>query len=234
MRKPIFLVAILTLSASTLLAADVPRTITVSGQGKAGTPPDMATVRSGVITQALTAKEALAANNAAMAQIMKVLKSRNIEAKDIQTSGFNVYPQYKRQQRGGGRANEISGYNVSNNVSVKVRNLSRLGEILDALVQSGSNQISGVSFGLSNPREIMNKARRNAVDDAKGRAELYAQATDVRVGKVISISEQSIQPPRPMFQARMAMADMASESVPIATGEQEVTATINVMYELLD
>ena len=233
MRIPVLLVAILTLSASLLSAADLPRTITVSGQGKAGTPPDMATVRSGVVTQALTAKEALAANNVAMEQIMKVLKSRNIDAKDIQTSGFNVYPQYKRQQRGG-RANEISGYNVSNNVSVKVRNLSRLGEILDALVQSGSNQISGVSFGLSNSREIMNKARRNAVDDAKGRAELYAQATGVRVGKVISISEQSIQSPRPMFQARMAMADMASESVPIATGEQEVTATINVMYELLD
>lgn len=232
MRKHALVIAILALSASPLLAADLPRTITVSGQGKAGTPPDMATVRSGVITQATTAKDALAANNAAMEQIMKVLKSRNIDAKDIQTSGFNVYPQYKRQQRG--RSNEISGYNVSNNVSVKVRNLSRLGEILDALVQSGSNQISGVSFGLTNPREIMNKARRNAVDDAKGRAELYAQATGVRVGKVISISEQSIQPPRPMFQARMAMADMASESVPIATGEQEVTANINVMYELLD
>ena len=222
------------LAATTTFAADtLPRTITVSGKGTAGSPPDMATIQTGVTTKAPTAKEALAANNTAMKKVLDILKSRNIDHKDIQTSGFNVYPEYRRQPRGG-RTNEIEGYRVSNNVRVKVRNLARLGEVLDAVVQAGSNQISGVSFSIAKPREIMNKARRNAIDDARGRAELYAQATNTRVGRVISISEQSIQPPRPMFQARMAMAEMAADSVPIATGEQEVTASVNVMYELLD
>lgn len=223
-------------STEALQAEELPRTISVSGQGKAGTPPDMATIRTGVVTQAATAREALAANNRAMEKVMSVLKQRNIAGKDIQTSGFSVYPEYARQsgsQRGGPRKNEITGYRVTNNVSVKVRNLPRLGEILDGLVQAGSNQLSGVAFGLSDPRAITNDARKDAIDDARARAELYAQATGVKVGKVISISEQAIQPPRPMFQSRMAMSAMA-ESVPIATGEQEVTATINVMYELVD
>ena len=222
-------------STKALKAEELPRTISVSGQGKAGTPPDMATIRTGVVTQSATAREALTANNRAMEKVMSVLKQRNIAGKDIQTSGFSVYPEYARQtspQRGP-RNNEITGYRVTNNVSVKVRNLPRLGEILDGLVQAGSNQLSGVSFGLSDPRAIMNDARKNAIDDARARAELYAQATGVKVGKVISISEQSIQPPRPMFQARGYGGAMA-DSVPIATGEQEVSATINVMYELLD
>lgn len=225
----------LTLAAVPALA-DVQRTITVSGTGKATAPPDMATIRSGVTTTAKTAKEALAANNVAMEAVIKVLTSRNINAKDIQTSGFGVYPEYNRPapgQRGGSRTNEIIGYRVTNTVSVKVRNLPRLGEILDALVQAGSNQINGITFSIANPKAITDDARRNAIDDARGRAELYAMATGVKVGKVLSISEQSIRPPQPMFGARMAMAEMAS-SVPVATGEQEVSASINVMYELLD
>lgn len=222
--------------AAVPVQADVQRTITVSGTGTASASPDMATIRSGVTTTAATAKEALAANNVAMEGIMKVLISRNINVKDIQTSDFGVYPEYDRPapgQRGNARTNEIIGYRVTNTVSVKVRNLPRLGEILDALVQAGSNQINGIMFGISDPKAIMDDARRDAVDDARGRAELYAMATGVKVGKVLSISEQSIRPPQPMFGARIAMAEMAS-SVPVATGEQEVSASVNVMYELLD
>lgn len=236
MNKLAIAITLLTLCPLSLLAAEseLPRTITVSGQGKAGTPPDMATIRTGVATTAPTAKEALAANNRAMEKVMGVLKNRNIASKDIQTSGFSVYPEYRRQNGPRTeRKSEIIGYRVSNNVSVKVRNLPRLGEILDGLVQAGSNQVSGVTFGIADPRAITNSARKNAIDDARGRAELYAQATGVKVGKVISISEQAIQPPRPMFQARMAMAEMA-DSVPMATGEQQVTASVNVMYELVD
>ena len=233
MTRFIVVLALTVASTSLLNAEELPRTITVSGEGKAGSPPDMATISTGVMTKSASAKEALAANNQAMEQVLKVLKSRNIDNKDIQTSGFAVYPEYRRQERGD-RSNQIDGYRVSNNVSVKVRNLARLGEILDALVQAGSNQISGVSFSIAKPSAIMNEARRNAIDDARGRAELYAAATGVSVGKVISISEVAMQTPRPMFQGRMAMAEMASTSVPIATGEQEVSASINVMYELLD
>lgn len=221
---------------ATPAAKMIPRTITVSGKGKAAAPPDMATIRTGVVTTSPNAKDALAANSRAMEQIMKTLRKLNIKDKDMQTSGFSVYPEYRRQQgpRGGkSPTNEIIGYRVSNNVSVRVRNLPRLGEILDSLVQSGSNQVSGVQFSISEPKAITDQARKNAIDDAKGRAELYAVATGCRVGKVISISEQAIQSPRPQFE-RMAMMASDAMSVPVATGEQEVGASINVMYELLD
>lgn len=236
MSKLMFAFVLISTMVGTSIADEIPRTITVTGQGKAASPPDMATINSGVATTAATAKEALAANNVAMEKLMEVLKSRGIESKDIQTSGFGVYPEYARRnpgQRGSNNEARITGYRVNNNVTVRVRNLPRLGEILDALVESGSNRISGVSFSISEPRAIQNKARMDAVDDARGRAELYAQATGARVGKVIAISEQPIRQPQPVFGARMVAADMAS-SVPVATGEQQVSATVNVIYELLD
>jgi uncharacterized protein YggE len=178
-----------------------------------------------------TAQESLAANNRAMESVMRVLRGKNIEDKDIQTSGFSVYPEHRRDDRG--RSTEIAGYRVSNQVSVRVRNLSRVGEILDALVQAGSNTISGVSFGIDQPNAVLNVARKSAIDDARGRAELYAQATGTKVGKILSISEQAIDVPRPQFQGRAMMMEAAS-SVPVATGEQELSATIHVVYELTD
>lgn len=234
MRNPISSVCLLLLILAAPLAAaehSLQRTISVSGQGRAAAPPDMATIHTGVVTTATTAKEALAANNRAMEQVIQVLKGKNIEAKDIQTSGFHVQPEYKRGPRGS-QINEITGYRVTNQVQVRVRNLPRLGEILDALVQAGSNQISGVNFGIAEPRAITNEARKRAIDDARGRAELYAQATGVRVGQIISINEQAVQIPRPTFQARAMMAE--ASAVPVATGEQEVSATIHVVYAIAD
>ena len=221
------------LVCSTTLAEELPRTITVSGVGKAGSPPDMATISSGVVSVSKTAQEALQMNNQQMEKLIQVLKNKNIADKDIQTSGFSVYPEYVREAStlGKKKVNKISGYRVSNNVSVRVRDLKGLGEILDALVQGGSNQISGVRFGIDTADELTNEARRLAVKDARSRADLYAAATGTKVGIVISISEQGIRSPSPMPRARMAMAEMAS-SVPIATGEQEVTASVTVMYEL--
>ena len=224
---------LLTIFVGPLAAEDyaIQRTISVSGQGKAAAPPDMATIQTGVVTGSKMAKDALAANNRAMGQVMKVLNGKGIESKDIQTSGFQVYPEYQRGPRGS-RTNEITSYRVTNQLRVRVRNLPRLGEILDALVQAGSNQVSGVSFGISEPRAITNKARIKAINDARGRAELYAQATGVKVGKIISISEQAVHLPRPQFQARAMMAE--ASSVPVATGEQEVGATIHVVYAIED
>lgn len=212
----------------------LPRTISVSGIGTAAAPPDMASVTCGVVTTAKTAQDALVANNTAMKRVLVELKSKGIVEKDMQTSGFRVYPEYAREQspRGTDKVNRVSQYRVSNNVSVKIRELSKLGETLDALVQTGSNQISGVEFGIAHLKTLNNEARKNAIADARERAELYAEATGTRVGKVISISEQQIPTPRPMM-ARMAMAESVS-AVPIATGEQGISATVNVMYELRD
>ena len=229
------LLTLATLFAATisLHAADLPRTISVSGTGSVSMPPDMVTLQTGVTTTAPTAKEALNANSVAMKKVMSVLKNRNIPSKDIQTSGFAVYPEYRNVGgRGDGRRREISGYRVNNNVTVKVRAISSLGDVLDQLVSSGSNQISSVWFGLSDAKGATNSARKKAIEDARSRAELYAVATGVKVGKVISISEQAISSPSP--QPRMMRAMAESMSVPVAPGEQQISATIHVVYELTD
>ncbi len=210
------------------------RTISVSGAGTVSTKPDLATILSGVVTTAPTAGDALKANSTAMESIMATIKNHGIADKDIQTSNFNVYPQYERDQRGAMDTNKIVGYQVSNNLSIRVRDLEQLGALLDALVQSGSNEVSGIQFSIDEPEGLLDQARRSAIRNARERAELYAEAAGVKVGKVLSISEQAVDIPRPQHMERMAFAMAADSSVPVAVGEQELRATINVLFELAE
>ena len=227
----LFLVATLLMVAQADAAQDeFRRTISVTGQGKAAAPPDMAFIQTGVVTTGQTAAEALSGNNEAMDTILGALKTFNIAPKDIQTSSFNVSPEYERDERGR-RQPEIIGYRVTNQAGVKVSNLTDLGKILDALVQAGSNQVSGVSFGVDDPTGLLNQARKLAIADARSRAERYAQAAGVRLGKVLTISEQPIEFPRPGHFAP-SLAREAVSSVPVATGEQEFRVLIYMVFDL--
>ncbi|MBA3313955.1 MAG: SIMPL domain-containing protein [Planctomycetota bacterium] len=212
-------------------AEEVPRAVSVTGEGTAVAPPDMATVHTGVVTQAAAAKEALAANSKAMESILAALKTRNVAVKDVQTSQFSVQPMYDHDERGLTRP-EISGYQVMNQVRVRVRELDRLGEVLDSLVQAGSNEVSGVSFGVAEPKGVFDEARRDAVRDARRRAELYAEAAGVRLGKVRRISEQTIRFPQPIAMSRGFAAE--SSAVPVAPGEEEFHVSVDVEYALED
>lgn len=214
------------------VADEPPRTISVSGEGKASAPPDVATIQTGVVTQASEAAEALADNNRATQRVMDALKSHRIVAKDIQTSNFNIRPNYERTRNQ--RQPRIVGYSVTNQVQVRVRNLPSLGKVLDSLVTAGSNQMSGISFGIDDPTGVKNQARNRAVSDARDRAQLYAHAAGVKVGKVISISEQVAQVPRPAVMGRAFAAAEGVGSVPVATGEQEVRATVHMVFALID
>jgi uncharacterized protein YggE len=231
--RPFWLPGLLTFGLlSPLNAAEpFPRTISVSGQGTATAPPDMATIRTGIVTQADTAAAALESNTRAMQQIISVLKEQQIAAKDIQTSQFDVRPEYRRGPRGQQQP-EISGYRVTNQVRVRVRNLPQLGDILDALVSAGSNQISGIVFDLDDPTGVLNQARTRAVADARSRAALYAQAAGVQLGKLLTISEQPVARPLPRVMPQAMMAEAAG--VPVETGEQELRATIHLVYAVDD
>lgn len=224
------LTGLLFIAMCTTAIADqsLPRTISVTGNGSATSPPDMATINTGVVTQGKNAADAMKANNEIMAKLMAALKAQKIPAKDIQTSDFSVSPQYSRDDRGRTQQ-EIVGYRVSNQVRVVIRNLPELGTVLDTLVSTGSNRVSGISFGITDSDGILNEARNNAIADARSKAKLYAQALGIKVGKVVSVSESSVIAPRPQFFARAAMADSA---VPIASGEQELTATIDVVFAI--
>jgi uncharacterized protein YggE len=233
LRTVLFLLGILVISSPLALASDESqRTITVNGEGKASAPPGMATIQTGVVTQGVTAIEALSANNKIMRQVMDVLSEHKIAEKDVQTSSLNVTPEYKQDERGR-MENKIVGYSVSNQVQVQVHNLPDLGQVIDALVRAGSNQVSGISFGIDEPNKVIDQDRERAITDARSRAELYARSAGVRLGKVFAISEQSIEWPRELGLTRQFAAEAIS-SVPVATGEQEYNVTIQMVFTLED
>lgn len=209
---------------------DLPRIVTVSGSGEMKVKPDMAVVTSGVTTEAATAKAALTKNNAAMAAVMKALKDAGIDEDDIQTSNFSVSPVYASPQPGHASSPQISSYQVSNQVTVRIRKLSGLGSTLDSLVQAGSNQVNGISFDVADPSSVTNEARRKAIADARAKAELYAGAAGASVGSVMQISEVSISPVMPV---RYRMAEVATDaSVPMAPGMNTLTANVTVTFEM--
>jgi hypothetical protein len=191
----------------------------------------MATISTGVVSEAATAKDALAKNNAAMAAVIATLKNASVAEDDIQTSNFSVQPKYPPYQPNQTAAPRIVGYTVSNQVTAAVKDLKKLGAVLDGLVQAGSNQINGISFDVAEPKPMLDEARKKAVADARAKAELYASAAGVSLGRVVQIAESaSVMPPQPMY--RMAMAPAAAESVPIAAGQQTVAANVSVTFEI--
>jgi len=201
--------------------------ITVSGEGRVAAVPDQATVMTGVETRADSPAAALEANSLAANALFEVLKKHGVEPRDIQTSGFNLSPEYRHLPDSGEM--QLLGYTVNNQLGILVRDLDRLGVLLDALVQAGSNRMSGIEFSHSGIQALTDTARRAAIVDARRRAELYAEAAGVRLGAVLSIAEQGADFPQPMFRA-VAMDEMGG--VPVAAGEQQIQANVQVSYAL--
>lgn len=232
------LVASLLLSGAVTnsFANDV-NTMSLVGTGTTTAAPDMANLSSGVITRGKTAGEALALNNGAMAKLVTVLKDGGVAEKDLQTSGFAVQPQYvysdKRDENGYNKMPEIVGYQVSNNITVRVRDLDVLGTLLDKMVNAGSNTINGVSFAVAAPKALLNTARRNAMADAVAKANLYADAANVCLASVKSISENGGYQPQPKMMRAMAM-DMAESAVPVQAGEVGYDMSVSVTWEITD
>ncbi|MDB5351428.1 MAG: hypothetical protein JWN86_2675 [Planctomycetota bacterium] len=243
LHRPTVLSAVLLVIGSVSVKADDEkperRTISVSGEGKMSGAPNVASINAGVVTQAKTAREALSANNEKMAALQGVLKERGVAAKDVQTTNISVQPQYTQPppfQPGQPQREfvpQIVGYQVQNTVHIKVRDLAKLGVILDAVVESGANQMHGISFHIDQPGSLLDSARKHAMADAKKKAELMAGEAGVVVGPPISIRDEvaSFPQPPPMFGAMRGMA-AAPSAVPVATGEQELSVTVHVVYEL--
>ena len=207
----------------------MPRIISLSGHGEVRATPDIAYVTSGVVTQGATAADALAANTKAMTDLFAALKDSGIEDRDVQTSNFSVQPRYDFSNN---QAPKMVGYDVSNNVTVTLRKVDTLGALLDRMVQSGSNQISGISFDVSKPEDAMDEARKLATEDATRKAKVYAKAMGIELGNVMQVSEGSAaQPPMPMVRSTMMKAD-AAPPVPMAAGEQTLAVDVNVIWEI--
>ncbi len=204
------------------------RTLSLSATGSVNVRPDTAHITVGVVSEAENARSALDGNNESMAQVIEALKEKDIAAKDIQTTNFSVHPRY--QHFDDGKPSVISGYRVVNSIRITVREIGRLGEVLDKVVSFGSNQIGGISFSVSEPEALMDKARVQAIETARQRAELYAEAAGTSVGEVLKIEEVTQDGgPEPRFRA---MAAQAEGDVPIEAGETEIKVRVRVVWAL--
>ncbi|MFC3085668.1 SIMPL domain-containing protein [Tabrizicola soli] len=201
--------------------------INVTGTGTVEAAPDVATLSIGVTTQGETAVAALAANSAAMEAVMARLAAAGVEARDMQTSNLSVNPNWTGYDSG---TPTISGYVAANLLTVTIRDLAGLGPVLDAAVQDGANTLNGLSFGFADPEPLLDEARKEAVADARARAELLAAAAGVKLGRILSISEGAPEGgPVPMYKAELAAAP-----VPVAAGAMDVAASVTIFYEIAE
>jgi uncharacterized protein YggE len=202
-------------------------TLSLQAEGEARAVPDMASITLGVTTQAVTAADAMRLNAGRMTAIVAALRGQGLADRDIQTSSLSLGPQYDYAPN---QPPKLNGYQSSNNVTVTVRDLARLGPVIDAVGSAGANQINGVSFGLKDAGAMQDEARRAAVKALTAKAELYAQATGYRVVRLVRLSEGGGEPivqPRSMF----AMAKAAAPT-PVEPGELNVRIDIAGVYEL--
>ena len=207
------------------------RLISMTGHGEVRAVPDVAQISLGVASYDKTARDALTANSKAMASLIDVLVKAGIEKRDMSTSNFNVGPRYVNTSNDGSTPAKIDGYDVTNTIIVYVRKVDMLGEILDKAVSAGSNQIYGISFSVSDADKKIDQARKDALADARRKAELYAAAGGFALGNVVSISEGGGQGPIPMVMARSAKAEMAAD-VPLANGEQTLGVDVSAVWEI--
>jgi uncharacterized protein YggE len=208
------------------------RTITVVGAGKASGTPDVAYVTVGVETRDDSVQVAVDDNAEIMNDVLDALKALGIADADLQTSNYSVYTE-RVTPRLGPEAEETEGdliYQVRNQVSVKVRDLDILEDVLDEAVSAGANSIYGIQFGVDDPSELQAEARADAVEDAKARADSLAELNGVSVGDVMHISEV-ITGPGPMLE-RAAYAVPQGAAAPIEVGELEVHMSVQITYAI--
>jgi uncharacterized protein len=210
-----------------------PSTLNLGAYGEVRTAPDMATITLGVMTQGPTADAAMRANADRMGSMMAALRRQGIAERDIQTSGINLNAQYIYEQN---QPPRLNGYQANNQVMIRVMDLARLGQALDAAVAAGANEVQGISFGLRNPATAEDEARRRAVSALQAKAGLYATALGGRVGRLVTLNEgggYSPPPPRPMPMAAMARIAGESAQTSVSPGEIVVRIDINGVYELV-
>ncbi len=207
-----------------------PTTITLTATGTSSATPDMATISFGVLTQDKTASGAMKANNVRMNQVMAALKAAGIDDKDVQTSNLNLSPQYDYSNN---QSPRLTGYQVQDQVSVRVNDLARTGPVIDAVIAAGVNQVDSIDFDLKNDGAATDTARTQAVATLMQRAQLYATAFGLKVKRVVTISEggPAVQPPRPMMFAK-AVAGYNDTSTPVASGQMQLSVDVTATFEL--
>jgi hypothetical protein len=205
-------------------------TIAISGEGKITSIPDIASVEVGLMTEKGDVKSAQKENTEKMNRLIANLKKLGVESKDIQTSYYNIYPQYDWPDG----KQVLRGYQVNQGVSVKIRNLEKIGDILAAAGEGGANQVSGLSFNIDDPETLRQEARIKALQNAKEKAEALAEVAGVRLGKIVSFSEYSSSPV-PMYKSMdvMGLGGGGESAAPtVESGSMDIVVNVTVSYEI--
>jgi uncharacterized protein YggE len=204
------------------------RWVEVAGEGSVSAAPDFAELTLGVTNTGKNAGDAVAANAQAANALVALIKAEGVAPADIQTSTVSVSPMFSQPSPNQETAPTVTGYSVSNNVSVRLRDIPRLGALLDKAVTAGANSIYGIGFGHNNPSALLDKARPLAVVDARRKAEIYAAAGGGRIGRLMVLTEEAGRQPPMAFSRAYA----AAAPTPIEAGEDKLTVTVNARFEL--
>lgn len=222
-RAPLFALLIAAAAFVPLGARAAEKTVTVSGEATVAVAPDTAVIRIGVTSQGKTAREASDANSHKMTTVLGAIKESGIPDRDVQTSRLTLQPQYDPNKAGPAR---LLGFQVTNQVTVKIREIDKLPGILDKAIGAGANEMSGIEFAVSEQSKLLDQARDEAIADARRKADLYAKAAGAKLGPVTAIVEEGVaNPPRPI-------AALRAGAVPVAPGERELRAVVTVSFEL--
>ena len=240
-KKTIFIIGTLLIGAVLLSACGLmeaqgvsptsERYIRVSGSGEVAVVPDIAYINIGVHSEAEDVSSALEANNTQATELTEALKAEGIEAKDIQTTNFNVYPQTRYDNMGQPVG---TSYVVDNTVYITVRDLTKLGKLLDSAISAGANNIYGISFDIADKETVLAQARELAIKDAEAKAQSVAEVAGVTLGQILSIDVSTPTYNQPYFGYGMGGgASRVETSVPVSAGQIVVsyTATLNYAIE---
>jgi uncharacterized protein len=202
----------------------------VVAEGTSTRVPDLALIQAGVVTQAASASEAMQQNAAQMTRVLAALRKAGIAERDLQTARVSLNPQYRYENN---QPPVLTGYQASNQVSVRFRDIARSGPILDALVREGANNISGPNLTIEKPEAALDEARTAAITKARARAELYAKAAGLRVERIVSISEaDAVRPPVTLSHASRGRVMAADATTEMVAGEQELSVSLSVRFLL--
>jgi uncharacterized protein len=229
--------AILAAGVSTMASAQVQpqgpvitgTRLDVSARGEVTRVPDVALINAGVVTQAADAATAMRENATRMARMVAALRKAGIAERDLSTASISLSPQYRYVEN---QAPVITGYQASNQLNVRFRDIAKSGSVLDTLVKEGANQINGPSMMLDNPQAAMDEARIAAIKAARARADLYAGATGMKVKRIVSISESEGFSPGPVPVMARGMAMDAAAKTEMLPGEQSIAVSVSVVFEL--
>lgn len=210
--------------------------IVVTGEGEVQAAPDMAILDLTVLREGKTARDAMTDNNKAMSKVLAAMKEAGIAERDLQTSGVNIQPTYVYpNEKNGLKAPEITGYTVSNALTVRIRDLTKVGDLLDKSIDLGVNQSGGLRFINDNPSEILMEARKKAMVNAMEKAKVLTETAGAKLGNVLEINEESNSPaPRPYYRAKMVAmaAEAADNSVPVSSGENSYNINVTVKFAI--